>query len=233
MEKLWLTVASSMGTRGTGCNRAAAVTFCSVLVTVCWVARNCCSNCWIFCWSCSWTFWSSSSAFWSCEWDFSSCSIRLSCSSVFFPCWITSFFSSLNWSSLMSAAARGGKATASAQPAAANPKTKRVFIVLFGFGFNRSTAAVFLEIFEDHPRLPGRKVGAHAHVQQDGFPLRRRPFRRVTLGMAAVAMYGIKLGAGEFLRRGLHFRVRGFLFRLLRLLRFFGRGRVSARVLGF
>src|SRR5437879_5463518 len=102
----------------------------------------------------------------------------------------------------MAAAGVTGRATANAQPIAAHLNAKgRVFMLLLfvvHFAFNRSASAVVLQIFEDRPRLLGWEVCSHAHMEQDGLPLRRGPFRGITLGMAPIAMDRIELCAAEF-----------------------------------
>jgi hypothetical protein len=103
-------------------------------------------------------------------------------------------FKALKSSSLIIAAARGVRATPNAQPAIATPEIKEdIFMIIFEVD---SVSAVFLEIFEDFLRLRRGEVGPHPHVQHDGFPLGRREFGGVALGMAACAIDGVQLGAG-------------------------------------
>lgn len=78
----------------------------------------------------------------------------------------------------------------------------------------RLASAVILEIFQDGPGLFGREIGADAHVQQNGLPLGGGSLGGIAFRMAAIAVHGIKLGAGKlvfwFLRSGgLRFGGRG------------------------
>src|SRR5579859_660651 len=81
--------------------------------------------------------------------------------------------------------------------------SRKVFSWLFSFVIRWfrgcSTTAVVLEILQDEPGLVAGDVGPHLHVEHDGFPLRRRPLGRVTLGMAPVAMHRVKLRSGELM----------------------------------
>src|SRR5579871_2127801 len=58
------------------------------------------------------------------------------------------------------------------------------------------TAAVFLEVLQNCPRLFGWEIGPYAHVEQDRFQLRRGSLGGVTLRVATIAMHGIEFGAG-------------------------------------
>src|ERR1035437_5002686 len=110
----------------------------------------------------------------------------------------------------MAAAVLTGSATTNAQQTAAHPKArKRVFMLMllpFKSGFSRLSSAVVLKIFEDRPRLFGRKVRPHAHVEQDGLPLGRGPLGGITLGVAPVAMHRIELCAAELVRGSFRLR---------------------------
>ena len=69
---------------------------------------------------------------------------------------------------------------------------------------------IFLKEFEDLLRLRCGEIGPHPHVEHDRLPLGRRELGGVAFRVAAVAIDGVQLGAGEFLWR--RFPVR-FLFR--------------------
>ena len=80
-------------------------------------------------------------------------------------------------------------------------------------------SAVFLEILQNYLRLRRGEVGPHAHVQHQGFPLGRRKLGGIAFRVAAVAIDGVQLGAGEFFGPPL----------LVRFLLWFGVGRRQAK----
>jgi hypothetical protein len=107
----------------------------------------------------------------------------------------------LKSSSLIIAAARGVRATPNAQPATATPEIKEdIFMINFLVDL---VSSVCLKIFEDYLCLRRGKIGPHPHVEHDGLPLGSREFGGVALRMAARAIDGVQLGAGEFLWRRL------------------------------
>lgn len=59
-------------------------------------------------------------------------------------------------------------------------------------------AALVLEIVQNQPGLFGGQIGSHPHVQHECFPLAVCEFGGIPLGMAAVAVDGVKLGTGKF-----------------------------------
>ena len=67
-------------------------------------------------------------------------------------------------------------------------------------GFSRLSSTVVLKVFEDRPRLFGRKVRPPAHVEQDSLPLRCGPLCGITLGVTPVTMHRIELRAAELVR---------------------------------
>jgi len=71
-----------------------------------------------------------------------------------------------------------------------------VVVVIYACALD-STAAVVLEVFQDQPCLRRRNIRAYLHVEIDRFPVRRRPLSRVPLGMAPVAIHGVKFSPRE------------------------------------